>query len=240
MKKVNLNKVIAFDADDTLWINETYYKEAEHKFGKLLKEYLPEKGTFQELFNIEMQNIELFGYGAKGFTLSMIETALRVSERKISTAAIQEILNMGKKLMDYPLVVLPGVEQVLAELREKCHIIIITKGDLMDQERKLDKSGLAKYFHHIEILSNKQEENYRNLLASMEIDADNFMMIGNSLRSDIIPVLNIGAYAIHIPFQVNWVHESEIKEEIRSSKFYTTENIIKITEIVENNFLSRN
>jgi putative hydrolase of the HAD superfamily len=238
MKKMNQNKVIAFDADDTLWINETFYKEAENKFSKLLKEYLTEKESFQELFNTEMQNIGLFGYGAKGFTLSMIETALRVSERKISTTAIQEILNIGKKLMDYPLVVLPGVEQVLAELREKCQIIIITKGDLMDQERKLDKSGLTQYFHHIEIVSNKKEENYRNLLDSMEIEAENFLMIGNSLRSDIIPVLNIGAYAIHIPFQINWVHESEIEEEIKSNKFFTTENITQITEIVENNFLT--
>ncbi|KQC09336.1 MAG: HAD family hydrolase [Candidatus Cloacimonas sp. SDB] len=238
MKKMNQNKVIAFDADDTLWINETFYKEAENKFSKLLKEYLTEKESFQELFNTEMQNIGLFGYGAKGFTLSMIETALKVSERKISTTAIQEILNIGKKLMDYPLVVLPGVEQVLAELREKCRIIIITKGDLIDQERKLDKSGLTPYFHHIEILSNKKEENYRNLLTSMEIDAENFLMIGNSLRSDIIPVLNIGAYAIHIPFRVNWVHESEIEEEINSNKFFTTENITQITEIAENNFLT--
>ncbi len=229
-------KVIAFDADDTLWINETYYKEAEMKFCKLMRKYMSEEMSFQELFKTEMKNIELFGYGAKGFTLSMIETALRISHNEISSAAIQEIVNYGRKLMDYPMVILPGVEHVLNTLRDKFRLIIVTKGDLMDQERKLRKSNLAEYFHHIEILSDKKQENYQQLLERLEIGPDNFLMIGNSLRSDILPVIKLGAFAVHIPFRENWVHESEIEEKISSPRFFEVENINAIPDLVTEHF----
>jgi putative hydrolase of the HAD superfamily len=230
-------KVIAFDADDTLWINETYYKEAENKFCKLLRNYLSEKEAYQELFNTEMKNISLFGYGAKGFTISMIETALSISNNEISSAAIQEIISYGKKLMDYPMVILPGVEHVLDSLKDKYRLIIVTKGDLMDQERKLKKSGLTGYFHHIEILSNKKESNYLKLLEKLEIEPDDFLMIGNSLRSDIVPVLKIGAYAFHIPFHESWVHESEIEEEIVSDRFFEIENIMGVPDLIEKHYI---
>jgi len=224
---INNKKVIAFDADDTLWINETFYKKAEQGLFKLLKDYITEEEAFDEHFRTEMQNVGLFGYGAKGFTLSMNEAALRVSGQNIE---------IGKRLMDYPVTILPGVIDVLATLREKYRIILVTKGDLKDQERKLTKSGLTDYFQHIEILSDKKEMNYRKLLHYLEIDPDNFLMIGNSLRSDIIPVLNIGSYAIHIPFHDDWIHESEVEEKISSNRFYEVAEISEIVRIIENNF----
>lgn len=229
-------KVIAFDADDTLWINETYYQAAEKKFCKLMRKFVTEEEAFQELFQTEMNNISLFGYGAKGFTLSMIETALRISHNEISSAAIQEILNYGKSLMDYPMRILPGVEQTLIDLKTRYRLIIVTKGDLIDQERKLKKSGLMKYFHHIEIISNKQPSDYQKLLEKLEIRPDDFMMIGNSLRSDILPVLELGAFAVHIPFADNWVHESEIEEKISSRRFYEVNNITEIKQLVNQHF----
>ena len=203
----NTIKVIGFDADDTLWINEPFYQDVEKEFCQIMKPYSPEKVTSEELFNTEMQNLEIYGYGAKGFILAMIETALRVTERKISSEEISQILNIGKTLLAMPIELLDGVEYVLETLQERYKLILVTKGDLLDQERKLRDSGLIGYFHHIEIMSDKHENNYKKLLAHLDIKPEEFLMIGNSVKSDILPVINIGAKAIHIPFEGTWQHE---------------------------------
>lgn len=206
-------KVIGFDADDTLWVNETYFRETEEQFASLLQGYETKNKVDQELFKIEMQNLELYGYGVKGFVLSMIESALDLSNNAIDQQTIGEILNLGKKMIAHPVELLDGVEEVLQKLENKYRLIVLTKGDLLDQERKLEKSGLSKYFHHVEVLSDKKEANYRRLLEHLEIEVDEFLMIGNSLKSDVIPILNIGAQAVHVPFHTTWAHEMVSKEQ---------------------------
>lgn len=200
-------KVIAFDADDTLWVNETYFREAEEQFAELLSKYETKNTIDQELFKVEIKNLPLYGYGIKGFILSMVESALKLSNHKLSPNIIKEIIAIGKEMLEKPVVLLDGVEQVLKALKPSYKIILVTKGDLLDQERKLEKSCLTKYFHHIEVLSEKKEVNYKKLLSHLEIDSSQFLMVGNSLKSDVLPLLEIGAKAIHVPFHTTWVHE---------------------------------
>lgn len=200
-------KVIGFDADDTLWVNETYFRETENLFADLLENFETKNKIDQELFRKEMDNLELYGYGIKGFMLSMIESALELSNNRVSQATIHEILNLGKAMIAHPVELLDGVKDVLKALNHKYRLIVLTKGDLLDQERKLERSGLSKYFHHVEVLSDKKELNYKNLLEHLEIEVDEFLMIGNSLKSDVLPILNIGAKAVHVPFHTTWQHE---------------------------------
>lgn len=200
-------QVIAFDADDTLWSNEPFFKEVEHQYTGLLKTYGNEEQIYAELFRTEMDNLERYGYGAKGFTLSMIETALRVSERQIDNNTLQEILFLGKSLLDMPIELLPGVEDTLQQLSRNYKLVVATKGDLLDQQRKLQRSGLTDYFSHVEIMSDKTEKEYSQLLSTLDIAAEHLLMVGNSLKSDIQPVLALGGYAVHIPFEVMWQHE---------------------------------
>jgi len=199
--------VVGFDADDTLWVNETYFREAEEKFADLLEHYETKNKIDQELFRVEIDNLDLYGFGIKSFVLSMIESALELSNGQVSQTTIDAILQIGKDMISKPVELLPGVEEVLRALEDKYRLIVLTKGDLLDQERKLDKSGLSRYFHHVEVLSDKKERNYLNLLDHLEIPVEQFLMIGNSLKSDILPILNIGAQAVHVPFHTTWVHE---------------------------------
>ncbi|MCF6184142.1 MAG: HAD hydrolase-like protein [Bacteroidales bacterium] len=224
-------KVIAFDADDTLWVNEPYYRQTEHKFADLLSEYLPEKECIDKLFEIEMKNLELYGYGAKSFVLSMIETALQISNYKIEPEKIEKIINFGKELNSKIIEVLPDVKKTLSKLQNtKYKLIIATKGDLLDQERKLKKSGLASYFHHIEVMSNKKEADYLKLLNRCDINPENFLMVGNSLKSDIVPVLKIGGTAVFIPVHTTWIHEETDENEIEKYDNYYKINSIKYFE----------
>ncbi|HEY5773634.1 MAG TPA: HAD family hydrolase [Chitinophagaceae bacterium] len=200
-------KVIAFDADDTLWVNEPYFQETEKKFCALLEDYLPHHTIMQELFKTEMQTLSLYGYGIKGFVLSMIETALRVSNNNVSLDIIEKIIQYGKDQMEHPIEMLEGMEEALNKLKKKYRLVVATKGDLVDQERKLKKSGLEHYFHHIEIMSEKQEADYSKLIKHLDISPDEFLMIGNSLKSDVMPVLALGGHAVHIPYHTTWAHE---------------------------------
>lgn len=200
-------QVIAFDADDTLWVNEPYFQETEQQFCRLLEDYAPAHTLSQELYKTEMQNLPLYGYGVKGFILCMIETALRVSNHTLPTRVIEQIIAYGKALLEKPIELLDGMEEALHQLRQQYRLVVATKGDLLDQERKLKKSGLEHYFHHIEIMSDKQEADYRKLIRHLDIAPSGFLMIGNSLRSDIMPVLDIGGHALHIPYHTTWAHE---------------------------------
>ena len=222
-------KVIGFDADDTLWVNETYFRETEEKFAELLDGYETKNKIDQELFKMEMKNLELYGYGIKGFMLSMIESALELSNNRVPQATILEILNLGKKMISHKVELLDGVEEVLETLKDKYRLIVLTKGDLLDQERKLKRSNLLDYFHHVEVLSDKKEENYLNLLQHLKIETSEFLMVGNSLKSDVLPIVNIGAQAIHIPFHTTWKHE-EVSIENNDYKYLKTN---KLTDILK-------
>lgn len=219
-------KVIGFDADDTLWVNETYFREAEVEFGKLLSEYETMNTIDQELFKKEIDNLPLYGYGVKAFVLSMVESALEQSNFNVSTKTIQSILQIGKDMLNKPVELLDGVEEVLEVLSKKYRLILATKGDLLDQERKLEKSGLTKYFHHIEVLSEKREDNYSKLLNHLDIKPSEFLMIGNSLKSDVLPLVNLKAHAIHVPFHTTWVHE-QVTEQETNGKTYKTINSLR-------------
>lgn len=222
-------KVIGFDADDTLWVNETYFREAEEEFANLLDSFETKNKIDQELFKMEMKNLELYGYGIKGFMLSMVESALEISDNTVSQATIAELLNLGKRMITHPVDLLEGVQEVLEILNQKYRLIVLTKGDLLDQERKIERSGLSKYFHHIEVLSDKKEENYLNLLEHLEIEVGEFLMIGNSLKSDVLPLLNIGAQAAHVPFHTTWQHEEVTvnKNEFKYLKINKLSDILK-------------
>ncbi|MBT8254126.1 MAG: HAD family hydrolase [Flavobacteriaceae bacterium] len=222
-------KVIGFDADDTLWVNETYFREAELEFARLLSKYETANKIDQELFKKEMDNLELYGYGVKAFVLSMVESALEISNHSVPPQTIEKILKIGKTMIDKPVELLEGVEVVLKKLSQKYRLILATKGDLLDQERKLEKSGLTEYFHHIEILSDKTESNYSKLLNHLDISPSEFLMIGNSLKSDILPLVNIKAHAIHVPFHTTWVHE-QVSEIETNGKHYMT--VSKLSEIL--------
>ncbi|MCH3882912.1 MULTISPECIES: HAD family hydrolase [Tenacibaculum] len=222
-------KVIAFDADDTLWVNETYFRDAEHEFAKLLSKYETENKIDQELFKKEIENLSIYGYGVKGFVLSMIECALELSNYKINQTTIDKILKIGKDMLEKPIELLDGVEEVLQKLQGKYKLIVATKGDLLDQERKLEKSNLLKYFHHIEVMSDKKEADYVKLIKHLDIDSSELLMIGNSLKSDVLPLVKVGASAIHVPFHTTWAHE-EVLEEEKSEDYRTA---IKITDILK-------
>lgn len=223
-------KVIAFDADDTLWVNEPYFQETEEKFCELLAPYLSRHTLSQELFKTEIANLKLYGYGIKGYILSMIEAALVISDNTISNEVIAKIIQYGKELLERPIELLDGVEDVLETLKADYKLVVATKGDLLDQRRKLHNSGLGKYFHHIEVMSDKQEVDYSDLIKRLDIRPSEFLMIGNSLKSDILPVLGIGGHAFHIPFHTTWAHE-RIDHKVEHANFKDFEKIVDVLSL---------
>jgi putative hydrolase of the HAD superfamily len=220
-------KVIAFDADDTLWVNEPYFRQTEEQFYNLLSEYSSQHTLERELLKTEIENLALYGYGIKGFVLSMIETALKATDNKISVEVVGKIMALGKQMLDNPIELLDGVEEVLLALKDKYRLVVATKGDLLDQERKLRKSGISHYFHHIEIMSEKDDANYLKLIKHLDIQPGELLMVGNSLKSDILPVLNIGGYGVHVPYHITWAHE-HIEHSIDDEKFKSAERITDI------------
>ena len=226
-------KVIGFDADDTLWVNETYFRDAEVQFAKLLNQFETENKIDQELFKMEMKNLPVYGYGVKGFVLSMVEMALELSNNTVSNQTISKILDIGKEMINQEVELLDGVEEVLKQLSQKYKLIVATKGDLLDQERKLEKSGLLDYFHHIEVLSDKKEANYSKLLNHLEIKPSEFLMVGNSLKSDILPLINIKASAVHVPFHTTWLHEQVNVNQEESKQYKTIKSLKDLLKILQ-------
>jgi len=224
-------KVIAFDADDTLWVNETYFRKAEEDFCELLKEYAPKDICNKILFEVEMQNLPVYGYGIKPFALSLIEASMKISDNKIPIETISKLIEIGKSMLHKPIELINGIEETLQKLSKKYKLVMATKGDLLDQERKLIKSGLEKYFHHIEVMSDKKPKNYQKLIKHLDCELEDFLMIGNSLKSDILPVLDIGAFAIHIPFHTTWAHEM-VSDEVIHSNFQELNNASDILKLL--------
>ena len=223
-------KIIGFDADDTLWDNEIFFRQAEKEFVELMKDY-NNANALDKLIEIEVKNISLYGYGIKSFTLSMIEAALDVSKNEVTSFEIAEILDIGKRMLNKPVTLIDGIEKVLKKLSQSYQLIIATKGDLLDQKRKLQKSGLAKYFHHIEIMIEKSEDEYSQLLDKLNVDNNQFLMIGNSLKSDILPLLNLGTYTVFVPYKTTWVHEM-VHEKPVSNKFFEVSKVSEVLSLV--------
>ncbi|WP_457652341.1 HAD family hydrolase [Rhodocaloribacter sp.] len=199
--------LIAFDADDTLWVNEPLYREAEQELERMLAPFLSETTLTRRLYEQERKNLDLFGYGAKSFMLSMIETAIELSGGRITGAEIQRIIDTGKAMLRKPVRLLPHVAPTLRRLSERHRLMVLTKGDLFDQESKLARSGLAPYFAHVEIVSEKNPSVYRRILDRHGVAPERFLMVGNSLKSDVLPVIETGGRAVHIPYHTTWIHE---------------------------------
>ncbi|GAB3476006.1 HAD family hydrolase [Marinomonas epiphytica] len=198
---------IAFDADDTLWRNEDIFVSAQDEFVRLLLGYHDDQFIRQHLAKVQIKNLNDFGYGIKGFTLSMIETAIELTEGRITGKEIHQVIELARRMLASPIEVLPGVEKVLAQLHGKYRLMVITKGDLLDQESKVAKSGLAKYFDLVEVVSEKNPVTYQSLLNKHKIELEEFLMIGNSMKSDVLPIYDLGGQAIHIPYHLTWDHE---------------------------------
>lgn len=226
MKK-NEIAIIAFDADDTLWVNEPYFRATEEQFAGLLEDYLTHHQITAELTKTEIDNLPLYGYGIKGFMLSMIETVFRITDGHVNPLIINKAIQLGKEMLNKPIELLDGVEDVLKALSGKYKLVVATKGDLLDQQRKLEKSGLDHYFHHIEIMSDKQEKDYLKLLRHLDCKPSSFLMLGNSLKSDVLPVLAIGGSAVHIPYHTTWVHE-HIDHQVEHPNFFQAKHLADV------------
>lgn len=201
-------EVVGLDADDTLWHNETYFADAQATFAEILRPWTPEGQDVLAAHDAtERRNLELFGYGIKGFTLSMIETALEVSGGEVSPVAIAELLDLGKRMLAHPVDLLDGVREAVERMADRHRLVVITKGDLIHQEQKVARSGLADMFERVEIVSEKDEPTYASVLERVGVEPDRFLMVGNSVRSDVLPVLGIGGHAAQVPYEITWAHE---------------------------------
>ena len=224
-------KVIAFDADDTLWSNEPLFREAERKVADQLSEFGDFQHISDELYKVEFKNMEDYGFGAKAYILSMIENAIKISGGKVTAGQISFILDSGREILHNPATPFPGVIDTLEKLKAdgRYRLVLLTKGDLLDQERKLSRSGLAKYFDHIEIVSNKSQKEYRILCEKMGIIPEELIMVGNSFKSDIEPVLQLGGWGVFIPFEILWkLEHTEEYDHHKLFKVNTFQEIISI------------
>jgi putative hydrolase of the HAD superfamily len=217
--------VIAFDADDTLWHSESLYATAQEEYRRLLAPYAEAEKIDRVLHQTEMQNLAVYGYGVKGFALSMIEAALELSQHRITGGEIQRVLDLAKQMLSTDVELIEGVAEVIAQLAETYPLMLITKGDLAHQEAKIEQSGLKPYFRSIEIVTDKTPQSYAALLAHHHIDPARFLMIGNSLRSDILPVLAIGGQAVHVPYAITWAHEHVDVPPDQQGRYHELEHI---------------
>jgi putative hydrolase of the HAD superfamily len=217
--------IIAFDADDTLWHNERLYLSTQTKFKQLLAQYHSPEWIDERLYQTEIRNLQHYGYGIKAFALSMIETAIELTEGRITGVEIQSILDSVRQMLEAEVELLEHVAETLTSLAETYSLMLITKGDLLDQETKIARSGLARRFRHIEIVSDKSRENYAELLRRHGITPERFVMVGNSLRSDILPVLALGARAVYVPYQSTWLHENAERPPAEQAGYYEIEHL---------------
>ena len=222
-------EVIGFDADDTLWKNEDLFFEAQNEIKDILKQ---NSNNFdKELLKTEKSNLDFYGYGIKGFILSIIEASAKNSHEELKIESINQIIKLGKKMLNAPVDLIEDVEKVLSILSKKYKLILITKGDLLDQERKIKKSKLEKYFKHKKIVSEKNKQTYLNILDDLKIEPRNFLMVGNSFKSDVLPVLEIGGNGVHIPYKILWEHE-KIKTSEYSKKYIKLDKISDLTSVI--------
>lgn len=224
--------VIAFDADDTLWHSESLYFQAQQEFQSLLAPYCRDDGVVHLLYETEMRNLLYYGYGIKSFALSMIETAVQVTDGQIGGCDIQRIVDLAKEMLQAPIELLEHVAEVVPALAESYPLMVITKGDLFDQESKVGRSGLADYFDVVEVVSEKTPDIYGALLSKHQIEPGRFLMVGNSLKSDILPVLSLGARAVYIPYHITWAHERVLGGSGEATEYLELEHMGLLVELV--------
>jgi putative hydrolase of the HAD superfamily len=223
---------IAFDADDTLWHNETLFTMTQEHFRELIAPFLSGPYDEQALYETELRNLKHFGYGVKGFTLSMIETAIELTDGRISGREIHTLIDFARAQIGAPTELLPGVAEVVVQLSRTHRLLVITKGDLFEQESKLARSGLGAHFAHIEIVSDKTPEVYAAILRRNAIAPERFLMVGNSLKSDILPVLAAGGRAAYIPYHTTWAHELVPEDMLRGKEFFQLESVAELPDLV--------
>jgi len=225
--------LIAFDADDTLWHSETLYTVTQDKFVHLLSAYRETDGIEAELYQTELRNLRYYGYGIKSFTLSMIETAIQLTDGRIRGEEIRHILAFAREMLKAPVELLEGAAEAVGVLSESYPLMIVTKGDLFDQESKLARSGLADYFTHVEVVTAKTSATYQALLNKYHITPSRFLMVGNSLKSDILPVLAVGGQAVYIPYHITWVHEVVAQPADDARGYFELEHIRLLPALIE-------
>lgn len=226
-------RLIAFDADDTLWENEALYRAAEDEFVSLLSKYHEEKWIRDRLFETEMRNMAHFGYGIKAFVLSMVESSVELTEGRVTGEDVGKIVAIAKRMIDTEVRLLPGVRETVEGLRGRYPLAIITKGDLLDQQRKVDRSGIGEYFEHIEIVADKNTITYAQLIKKFAVEPADLLMIGNSMRSDILPILELGGNAVYIPQALTWSHEHAPTPDTSTRGYFQMKSISELLPLID-------
>ena len=224
-------QLIGLDADDTLWHHERHYQATQSFFADMLKDHAEAEHVEERLLAAEKRNLAAYGFGIKGFTLSMLETAIEVTDGKVTTATLKSILNAGREMLFHPMELLPAVEEALKQLHPDYHLVLITKGDLMDQENKLARSGLGDFFHGVEVVSDKTAEVYTKTFHRHGVSPEHAVMVGNSIKSDILPALAAGAYAVHIPHELSWVLD-RAQAPADTSRFFTIQTMAELPPLL--------
>ena len=223
---------IGFDADDTLWQNEAFFRLTQDRFADLLSDYVEAAHLHDRLLAAERRNLGHYGFGIKGFVLSMIETAIEVTEGRVPAAVIAELMAAGREMLTHPIDLLPQARQVVTALAKTHRVLLITKGDLLDQERKLAQSGLGDLFHGVEIVSDKSPKVYEAIFARHSTAPDQAMMVGNSLKSDVLPVLAVGGWGVHVPHGLTWALE-HAEAPIGHARFHSLDTLAPLPDLVE-------
>lgn len=225
-------RVIGLDADDTLWHNETIFERVHERYRALLSTYHDAETVDRTLLATELRNLSLYGYGVKGFTLSAIETAIQLTEGKIRAEEIRTLLELGREMLNHPVDLLDRVAETIALLASSHTLLLITKGDLLDQQRKLNKSGLAPHFKSVEIVSEKDAATYAAILRRQNVEPAEFLMVGNSLKSDILPVLEIGAAALHVPYELSWMLDRTDEIPVAPGRFFQLGSLGQLPDLL--------
>jgi putative hydrolase of the HAD superfamily len=226
-------ELVGVDADDTLWHNEPLFTSRREEFCALLSRYEPHGVPEDQLNAVEMRNLRTFGYGVKGFVLSMIETAIEITGGRLENQDVRQIIDWGREMLSTPIRLLDGVGEALEGLAREYAIVLVTKGDLLDQETKLARSGLGGLFKGIEIVSEKNPQIYRRVMARYSVAPEQFVMVGNSLRSDILPVVEVGAHAVYVPYEMCWIHERVPEEALAGATFHEIAHIRELPPLLE-------
>ena len=225
-------RVLGFDGDDTLWHSESHFEVTQTQFRELLQPHAPEADVDRRLAEMEMKNLNVYGYGVKSFTLSMLETAIKLTEGRMPARDLEVILGWGKRMLLEPTELLDGVADTLRSLSSRYDLMLITKGDLFDQEGKLARSGLGNLFWGVDVVSEKNEATYRGVFARRGIEPGKFVMVGNSLRSDVVPVVALGGRAVHIPYHVTWQHEQVDEDSVPGEGWFRLEKITELSPLL--------
>jgi putative hydrolase of the HAD superfamily len=225
-------RLVGFDGDDTLWRSEDYYREAQARFERMLARYVDLDDVHERLYAVEKRNLALFGYGVKGMSLSMLEAAYELSGGRVSAADLHRIVLQAKQMLRHPVELIPGIREAVADIAADFPVVLVTKGDLFHQEAKVRESGLADAFGRIEIVSEKDAATYARLFREFGVEPDEFLMVGNSLRSDIVPVLALGGWGVHVPYHVTWAHEQDAGGVIDPARMREVANAAELPDAV--------